>query len=126
MKGRTVLEHEAASVTLVNTFTVRSERQVELLEALEEVTRRSLRHQPGFLGAVVHRSVDGKHVLSYSQWRSRADVEALQKDPSYREHTAQAAGLAERFEPVLYAVASVHKRWPNGSLPYSPDIFVSL
>jgi hypothetical protein len=39
---------------------------------------------------------------------------------------AQAAGLAERFEPALYAVTAVHERWPNASLPYSPDIFVSL
>ncbi|HEU4627511.1 MAG TPA: antibiotic biosynthesis monooxygenase family protein [Steroidobacteraceae bacterium] len=126
MKGRTVFDREAASVTLVNTFVVRPERQVELLDLLGEAARRNLCTHPGFMSAVVHRSVDGKRVLSYSQWRSRADVEALQKDPAYRQHTAQAAELAERFEPALYDVASVHERRSHASLPYSPDIFINL
>jgi heme-degrading monooxygenase HmoA len=121
-----VTDHDAESVTLINTFAVRPENQGELLDVLDEAMKRTLRNQPGFVGAALHRSFDGKRVVSYSQWRSRADVEALQKDPAYREHTAQAAGLAERFEPALYAASSVHERWAHASLPYSPDIFVSL
>jgi heme-degrading monooxygenase HmoA len=121
-----VIDLDAEAVTLINFFAVRPENQDELLDALHEATRRTLRHRPGFIGATIHRSLDGKRVMSYSQWRSQADVEALQKDPAYREQTAQAAGLAERFEPALYAVSAVHERWPHASLPYSPDIFVSL
>lgn len=121
-----MIDSDADSVTLINTFIVRPENQDELLDVLDEATQGTVRNQPGFIGATIHRSFDGKRVVSYSQWRSRADVEALQRDPAYRERTAQAAGLAERFEPALYAIASVHERWPNASLPYSPDIFVSL
>lgn len=114
------------SVTLINTYVVRPENQDELLDVLDEATRRTLRNRPGFIGATLHRSFDGKRIVSYSQWRSREDVEATQRDPACREWMAQAAGLAERFEPALYAVTAVHERWPNASLPYSPDIFVSL
>jgi len=121
-----VIDLDAESVSLINTFVVRAGNQDELLDLLDEATQRTVRNRPGFLGAVIHRSFDGKRVVSCSQWRSRADVDALQKDPAYREQIAQAAGLSERFEPALYAVASVHERWPNASLPYSPDIFVSL
>jgi quinol monooxygenase YgiN len=121
-----VIDSDAESVTLINTFLVRPENQDELLDVLDETTQRTLRNRPGFIGATLHRSFDGKRVVSYSQWRSSADVEAMQKDPAYRERMAQAAGLSERFEPALYAVAAVHEGWPNASLPYSPDIFVSL
>jgi quinol monooxygenase YgiN len=121
-----VIDLDSESVTLINTFAVRPENQDELVDVLDDGTQRTLRNRLGFLGAAIHRSFDGKRVVSYSQWRSRADVDALQKDPAYREHTAQAAGLAERFEPALYAVSSVHTRWSYASLPYSPDIFVSL
>ena len=121
-----VIDSDADSVTLINTFIVRPENQDELLDVLDDATKHTLRNQPGFIGASIQRGVDGKRVVSYSQWRSRADVEAIQKDPAWRERIARAAGLSERFEPALYEVSSVHERWPNASLPYSPDIFVSL
>jgi heme-degrading monooxygenase HmoA len=121
-----VSDSDLDSVTLINTYVVRPENQDELLDVLDEATRRTLRNRPGFIGATLHRSFDGKRVVSYSQWRSREDVEATQRDPACREWLARAAGLAERFEPALYAVTAVHERWPNASLPYSPDIFVSL
>jgi heme-degrading monooxygenase HmoA len=121
-----VSDIDGESVTLINTYVVRPENQDELLDLLDEATRRTLRNRPGFISASLHRSFDGKRVVSYSQWRSREDVETMQRDPACREQMAQAAGLAERFEPALYAVTAEHEGWPNASLPYSPDIFVSL
>ena len=121
-----MIDSDAESVTLINTFVVRPENQHELLDVLDDATKHTLRKRPGFIGASIQRGFDGKRVVSYSQWRSKADVDAMQKDPAWRERIARAAGLSERFEPELYAVSSVHERWPNASLPYSPDIFVSL
>ena len=121
-----MIDAGAESVTLINTFVVRPENQSELLDVLEDAARDVLRNRPGFIGVALHRSFDGRGVVSYSQWRSQEDVEAMQKDPACRERMAQAAGLSERFEPALYAVHAVHERWSGTSLPYSPDIFVSL
>lgn len=122
----TVIDPDAKCVTLVNTFFVKPENQEELIGLLDQATERVMRSRPGFISANIHRSLDGKHVVNYAQWRSKSDFEAMMSEPACREHMSRAAALAERYEPVLYQVASVHERWPNGSLPYSPDIFVSL
>lgn len=121
-----MIDSDADSVTLINTFFVRPENQDELLDVLDDAIKRTLRNRPGFIGASVHRGFDGKRVVSYSQWRSKADVDAMQRDPACQAQIAQAAGLSERFEPALYAVSSTHERWQGANLPYSPDIFVSL
>jgi quinol monooxygenase YgiN len=122
----TVIDSEAECITLINTFTVRPENQAELIGVLEEATEQVMRFRPGFVSANIHKSLDGRRVVNYAQWRSQADFEAMQADPACREHMARAAGLAERVEPALYQVASVHERRPTASFQYSPDIFVSL
>lgn len=122
----TVIDADAESITLINTFTVKPENQQELIGLLDVATERAMRFRPGFISANIHRSLDGKRVVNYAQWRSKADFEAMLADPACREHMSKAAALAEHFEPVLYEVAAVRERWPNATLPYSPDIFVSL
>jgi quinol monooxygenase YgiN len=112
-------------VTLINTFTVRPEKQARLIEVLDEATEQVMRHQSGFISASIHKSLDGKRVANYAQWTSKEDLEAMLADPDCREHMAKAAAMAERFEPVLYSVSSVHERLAYG-MPYSPDIFVTL
>ena len=67
-RGRTPL-------TLINIFTVPSEKQDELIALLTEVTRRSVRHHKGFISASLHRGVDGKKVAMYAQWASIEDYE---------------------------------------------------
>jgi quinol monooxygenase YgiN len=121
----TVIDSDADCITLINTFVVRPENQDELVDVLEAATEQVMRFRPGFVSAHIHKSLDGKRVVSYAQWRSRADLDAMQSDPAAREHMARASGLAERVEPALYQVASVHERPPTG-FQYGPDIFVSL
>jgi quinol monooxygenase YgiN len=122
----TVIDSHTHCITLINTFVVRPENQDELVDILEEATEQVMRFRPGFLSANIHKSLDGKRVVNYAQWRSQADFEATLADPAAREHMARASGLAERVEPALYEVASVHERRQPGSFQYSPDIFVSL
>lgn len=122
----TVIDSDAECVTLINTFIVQPENQDELIDVLDQATRSVMRNRPGFISANIHRSLDGKRVVNYAQWRCKAELDAAQADPGCREHMAKAAKLAEWFEPVLYTVSSVHERWSKPSLPYSPDIFVSL
>jgi quinol monooxygenase YgiN len=122
----TVIDSDADCITLINTFVVRPENQDELIDVLEEATEQVMRFRPGFVSANIHKSLDGKRVVNYAQWRSQADFEAMLADPAAREHMARASGLADRVEPALYHVASVHERRPAGSFQYGPDIFVSL
>ena len=96
-KGRNIL-------TAINTFTVSPEKQQELVTLLVDATQQTMRHLPGFISANVHRSLDGKKVVNYAQWRSMADFEAMRKNPEAVPHMQAAAALAQ-FDPILCEVS---------------------
>ena len=123
----TPIDSAAAGVTLINIFTVEPTRQAELVALLDEATTQVMRHQRGFISASIHKSLDGRKVANYAQWHTKEDFDAMLKIPECQQHMAKAATLAEPFEPMLYAVASVHDRSAaNGRFAYSPDLFISL
>jgi heme-degrading monooxygenase HmoA len=95
-------------VTLINVFTVDPADQQELVERWKTATEEAMRHQPGFISASVHRSLDGTKVINYAQWESREAFTAMFQDP---KASAEMARLAEigRPDPVLCEVVSVHR-----------------
>ena len=100
------ISHQAMSdktVTLINVFTVRPERQQELIELLTRATEESVRHAPGFMSARLHRSLDGTKVTMYAQWRSNADYQAMRTDPTPLHYLTRALEIAT-FEPGIYEV----------------------
>jgi len=92
------------TVTLINVFTVKPERQQELVELLTKATEESVRHAPGFMSARLHRSLDGTKVTMYAQWRSNEDYQAMRKDPAPLPCLTKALEIAT-FEPGMYEVA---------------------
>ena len=105
-------------VTLINVFTVDPEDQRELVRLLNAATDGVMKQMPGFVSASIHRSLDGRHVANYAQWRSEADFKAMLKNPMAQEHMAAARSLASA-EPVLYEVESTTFE-PNPSPPIKP------
>ncbi|MDQ3537532.1 MAG: antibiotic biosynthesis monooxygenase [Actinomycetota bacterium] len=93
--------------TLINVFTVAPEAQQQLVDLLVEATEQVMRHQPGFVSANIHASLDGTRVVNYAQWRSREDFMAMLDDPTAQGHMHAAGDLAT-VEPRLHQVASVH------------------
>jgi quinol monooxygenase YgiN len=94
-------------VTLINVFTVAPEDQQRLVDVLVDATRAVMRKQPGFVSANIHRSLDGRRVTNYAQWRSRGAFEAMLQNQEAAEHMGEAARIAQRFEPDLYEVSFV-------------------
>ena len=92
--------------TLINVFSVAPDRQQELANLLIEATEQTMRHQPGFISANIHTSLDGRHVVNYAQWRSRDAFEAMLRNPDARPHMTRAAAIAS-FDPILCEVAHV-------------------
>ena len=99
-------------VTLINTFTVKPEKQNELIDVLSDATEKVIKHLDGFISASLHRGIDGTYVANYAQWASKEHMLKMQKDPKAQEHMKAAADLAEKFEPLLYVVDSTHERKP--------------
>jgi heme-degrading monooxygenase HmoA len=106
----TTISPDRELVTLINVFTVAPERQNELLQLLQDATEHVMRHQPGFISANLHKSLDGHYVANYAQWRSVEDFQTMVNTPEAAEHMRQAAELAIDFQPVLYQVAFVDQR----------------
>jgi quinol monooxygenase YgiN len=100
-------------LTLINVFTVRPERQQELIALLTEVTECDVRHRKGFISASLHRGIDGGKVTMYAQWASIDDYDAMRKNPGSAPSLEKALEFA-RFDPGMYEVAKIFLPDNNG------------
>lgn len=110
----TTISTDADYITLVNTFTVAPERADELVDLLVRATDDTMRFQPGFRSANIHKSLDGTRVINYAQWASKADFERMFQNADARAHMHEAEQIAERFDPVLCTVCHVEARPADG------------
>lgn len=94
-------------VTLINVFTVQPENQQRLVDLLIEATKLTMRKQPGYISANIHKSLDGTRVTNYAQWHSKEDFEAMLQNPEAATHMKEASQLAIKFEPYLYEVSFI-------------------
>jgi heme-degrading monooxygenase HmoA len=104
----TTITAGAPVATLINVFTVRPERQQELVDLLTHATEEVMCHLPGFVAANIHASTDGTRVLNYAQWESADAFQAMLADSTAQVHMREAAAIAEAYDPHLYTVESVH------------------
>lgn len=97
-------------VTLVNVFRLNDPaNQQQLVAMLVQATQETMRHQPGFISANIHVSLDGTHVVNYAQWRTAPDFEAMRTNPAAQQHMRAAAQLAQ-VDGNLYTVAFSDER----------------
>ena len=99
----TTLDPNDGYVTLINTFEVKPERADELAELLHHASE-VMSMLPGFVSANLHVSEDKTRVVNYAQWRTKADLEAMYRNPEAQPHMKTAADLAESYDPVLYTL----------------------
>ena len=64
-------------VTVINVFSVEQKNQQNLIEQLKVLSKNFVEFQPGFVSANVHRSFDGKRVISYAQWKTKEDYQSI-------------------------------------------------
>ena len=103
----TTIDSTRDTFTLINTFEVDAANQQPLIDELARVTEELTRTMPGFVGASVHRGVDGVHVVNYVQWQSRAAFDAMRSDARMASHFAAVGRLARTVTPRFYEVAYV-------------------
>jgi len=78
-------------------------------EALALMRRRAdfMARQPGFVSISLHRSLDGRRIVNYVQWRSRDLLGAAHHSPEFREQWGRFDQLTDEIDPHLYEVAHV-------------------
>jgi quinol monooxygenase YgiN len=94
---------EGNLITLINVFETKPEQQQVLLDQLSRFAESVVKEEPACIGAALHRSTDGTHVVNYAQWRSEEDLGCFVK--KYREQMEAQLLLAERADAHVYEVA---------------------
>lgn len=76
--------------------------------ALMQERARFMASQPGFVSITLHRSLDGRRIVNYIQWRDRDSLARAHHAPEFRREWAELDALTESIEPRLYEVVEVH------------------
>jgi quinol monooxygenase YgiN len=75
--------------------------------ALMAERARFMAQQPGFISISLHRSLDGRRIVNYVQWRSRDLLHAAHQSPEFRKEWRHFDDLTDDIDPHLYEVAEV-------------------
>jgi heme-degrading monooxygenase HmoA len=78
-------------------------------EALALMTERArfMARQPGFMSISLHRSLDGRRIVNYIQWKNREQLRAAHKSPEFRKEWNHFDRIADNIDPHLYEVVDV-------------------
>jgi len=78
-------------------------------QALELMTQRAefVARQPGFVSISLHRSLDGRRIINYVQWKSRDLLAAAHRAPEFRREWREFDKMTDDIDPHLYEVARV-------------------
>jgi len=74
---------------------VAPEHQQALIDGIADEIQRHFQKYPGFISASFHASEDGRRVVNYGQWRSKADWSSA-RGPGDDESTAVIAEVVKR------------------------------
>ena len=99
----TTIENGKGICTLINVFTVKPEKHLELFELLKEATENVMSKLKGYISANLHISDDKKTITNYAQWASLEDFQNILKNEEAQVHMKKAAALSEAFKPVTYS-----------------------
>lgn len=99
----TKISKNAELVTLINVFVVEPENQQRVVDLLVTATEEVMCKLPGFISANIHKSLDGKRVTNYAQWRSVEDFRGIFQNPEALSHMPEIGKIA-KSDPTLYEV----------------------
>ena len=100
------IQRDDQSVTQITVVESEPAKQSEALSLMAERARFMAR-QPGFISITLHRSLDGRRIVNYVQWRNRDQLRAAHQSPEFRKQWGQFDALADEIDPHLYEVAEV-------------------
>ena len=107
---QTTIDSQINLLTVVNVLIPKPEEQDKLIALLQKGMTDTMQHQPGFISANIHKSLDSSHVLVYAQWK---DSKSL-KDAVKLIEAGKAPSMMKVFsignpEYHPYEVVSIHR-----------------
>jgi heme-degrading monooxygenase HmoA len=93
-------------VTQITIVEAEPDKQAEALALMTERAR-FMAAQPGFVSISLHRSLDGRRIVNYVQWRSREQLQAAHKSPQFRKEWDRFDRMTDDIDPHLYEVCQI-------------------
>jgi quinol monooxygenase YgiN len=108
--NKSSIEAQTDILTVVNVLIPKLEEQEKAISLLQKGMTDTMQHQPGFISANIHKSLDSSHILVYAQWENSASLQNAVK----LIETGKAPSMMEVFsignpEYHPYEVVSVHR-----------------
>lgn len=93
-------------VTQITFIESEPEKQAEALLLMHERARFMAR-QPGFVSISLHRSLDGRRIVNYIQWKNLELLRTAHESPEFRKEWGHFNQLTDEIDPNLYEVEYV-------------------
>jgi heme-degrading monooxygenase HmoA len=100
------IQTDNQSVTQITVIEPEPGKQAEALALMTERANFMAR-QPGFISISLHRSLDGRRIVNYVQWKNRDLLQSAHKSPDFRKEWSHFGEVADDIDPHLYEVAHV-------------------
>ena len=93
-----------ASNAPITQITFIEPRPGEQDEALALMAERAafMARQPGFISIQLHRSLDGKRIVNYIEWKSLELLHSAHESPEFRKEWTRFDHLTDQIDPHLY------------------------
>lgn len=102
----TIITKDTLKLTLINVFNVDPINQQKLIELLRLATESTVKNMPGFISSSLHRSLDGKKVTMYAQWRSLEDYQNMRNNSTASPFLKEALEFST-FDMGMYEVVEI-------------------
>jgi heme-degrading monooxygenase HmoA len=96
-------EQQVTQITIVES---EPDKQAEALSLMTQRAR-FMASQPGFISISLHRSLDGRRIVNYVQWRNRELLQSAHHSPQFRKEWNRFDQMADGIDPHLYEVVRV-------------------
>jgi heme-degrading monooxygenase HmoA len=100
-------------VTQITIVEAEPGKQAEALSLMTERAR-FMSKQPGFVSISLHRSLDGRRIVNYIQWKSREQLQSAHKSPNFRKEWNRFDRLTDDIDPHLYEVVETMDEGGSG------------
>jgi len=97
---------ENQPVTQITFIESEPEKQADALSLMHERARFMAR-QPGFVSISLHRSLDGRRIVNYIQWRTLELLRAAHESSEFRKQWGHFNQLTDEIDPNLHEVEFV-------------------
>jgi heme-degrading monooxygenase HmoA len=93
-------------VTQITVIEAEPEKQAEALSVMNERAR-FMSKQPGFVSISLHRSLDGRRIVNYIQWKDQESLRSAHKSSEFRKEWSRFDQVTDAIDPHLYEVVQV-------------------